>query len=56
MLNLFLSANLLIGGTAVFTIKVAALMWLLVGFCMREKDESAEPAATAHRFGLARAA
>ena len=54
MLNLFLSANLLIGGTAVFTIKVAALMWLLVGFCLREKDETAEPAAMAHRFGLAR--
>ncbi|THV22290.1 hypothetical protein [Peteryoungia ipomoeae] len=34
-LTIFLFLNMMIGGTAVFSIKVAALLWLLVGFLRR---------------------
>ena len=41
MLGIYLAVNLLIGATAVFTIKVAALLYLLVGFIQRESQARA---------------
>lgn len=38
-LAIFLFLNLMIGGTAIFSVKIAAMIWLLVGF---EKRENAE--------------
>ena len=40
LIGLYIFCNLLIGATAVFTIKVASLLWLLVGFLRREGMES----------------
>jgi hypothetical protein len=39
LMSLYMFVNLLIGGNAVFTIKVAGLLWLLVGFLHREGRE-----------------
>ena len=36
MVNIYMFGNLLIGGSAVFTIKVASLLWLLVGFLRQQ--------------------
>jgi hypothetical protein len=42
-LAVYTFTNLLIGGTAIFSIKVAALLWLLVGF-MSSVQRNAAPA------------
>jgi hypothetical protein len=39
MMALYLLANLLVSGTSVFSIKTAALLWLLIGFLRREEVE-----------------
>lgn len=43
MIGLYIFGNLLIGGNAVFTIKIAALMWLLVGFLREEGAGPVDP-------------
>lgn len=47
MLCVFMFANLLIGGTAVFSIKIAALLWFLVGFVRASAAEVSEQAGEA---------
>jgi hypothetical protein len=44
MVGLYLFMNLTVSGTSVFSIKTAALLWLLVGFLRREADEDSESA------------
>jgi hypothetical protein len=48
MLSLFVFINLLIAGNAVFTIKIAALIWLLVGFL---RSDGAQVAADGEQGG-----
>jgi putative polymerase len=49
-LTIYIFVNLLIGGTAIFSIKVAALLWLLVGFISSpERFAEERPAATQPR-------
>jgi hypothetical protein len=38
MLSIYVFANLLIGGTAIFSIKIAAPLWLLIGFVSRNRS------------------
>ena len=61
LMSLYMFGNLLIGGNAVFTIKIAALQWLLVGFLRREGleppavlDVALAPARQSPRFASAR--
>jgi hypothetical protein len=49
-LSLYVASSLLVAGTAVFSIKVAGLMWFLAGFMRKQRvelsgQEEAEPAA-----------
>ena len=45
--SLYIFACLAVSGTSVFSIKTAALLWLLVGFCHRLSDQQR----SAHRVG-----
>jgi hypothetical protein len=49
MVGLYLFMNLTVSGTSVFSIKTAALLWLLVGFLRREADEGSESAVSGTR-------
>lgn len=40
MAGLYLFANLTVSGTSIFSIKTAALLWLLVGYLRREDEEA----------------
>jgi hypothetical protein len=42
MMGLYFFMNLMVSGTSVFSIKTAALLWLLIGFLRREADEDEE--------------
>jgi hypothetical protein len=39
-LNLFMFLNLMIGGTAVFSIKIASMLWVLVGYMSSSRNPS----------------
>ncbi|CAN5254903.1 hypothetical protein BH10PSE12_BH10PSE12_05170 [soil metagenome] len=42
-LSLYVASSLLVAGTAVFSIKVAGLMWFLAGFMRKQRDDLVEP-------------
>lgn len=43
LMGLYMFCNLLVSGNAIFTIKVAALQWVLVGFLRREETAASSP-------------
>ncbi|MET0180676.1 MAG: hypothetical protein ABW194_09385 [Novosphingobium sp.] len=53
-LAMFLFVNLLIGGNAVFTIKIGALLWALIGFLRGETDPAPAAASLPRRHPVRR--
>lgn len=56
MLGLFFGSSLLVAGTSVFTIKVAALLWLIAGVARRWPDEARGASPEGGEAALERAA
>jgi hypothetical protein len=54
MMGLYLFMNLTVSGTSVFSIKTAALLWLMIGFLRREEDDEQAAAPIADRMTSSR--